>query len=139
MSNSKNLPFSFSMNINAQSEDGDVDLQTQQDACFSIAMMGDFSNSIDNSNISDRNFIAIDRFNFDEILQSLAPRLSLSMDDSGQASSSDENNINLSLESLKDFQPGSLYKNMPVFSHLRDLRKRLNNPATFKQAMLEMD
>ena len=139
MPNAKNLPFSFAMNINTQSEDGGVDLPAQQDDCFSIAMMGDFSNSTDKINISDRHFIAIDRFNFDEIMQSLAPNLSLAMDNSDPSSSSDENNINLSLNSLKDFQPGNLYKNVPVFNQLRDLRKRLNNPATFKQAMLEMD
>jgi len=40
MPNAKNLPFSFAMNINTQSEDGGVDLPAQQDACFSIAMMG---------------------------------------------------------------------------------------------------
>jgi type VI secretion system protein ImpC len=139
MPNAKNLPFSFAMNINTQSEDGGVDLPAQRDDCFSIAMMGDFSNSTDKINISDRHFIAIDRFNFDEIMQSLAPNLSLAMDNSDPSSSSDENNINLSLNSLKDFQPGNLYKNVPVFNQLRDLRKRLNNPATFKQAMLEMD
>jgi type VI secretion system protein ImpC len=133
MSKNKNLPFSFAMNINAQGQDGDSALQPPQETCFSIAMMGDFSRSTDRPNISDRNFIAIDRFNYNEIMASLAPRLSLSIDDSG------ENNINLSLKSLKDFQPGSLYKNVPVFSQLRDLRDRLNTPATFKQAMLEMD
>ena len=100
-------------------------------------MMGDFSNSTDKPNISDRNFIAIDRFNYNEILASLTPRLSLSIDDSGPVS--DNNSINVSIKSLKDFQPDNLYKNVPVFSQLRDLRSRLNNPATFKQAMLEMD
>ena len=139
MPNAKNLPFSFAMNINTQSEDGGVDLPAQRDDCFSIAMMGDFSNSTDKINISDRHFIAIDRFNFDEIMQSFAPNLSLAMDNSDPSSSSDENNINLSLNSLKDFQPGNLYKNVPVFNQLRDLRKRLNNPVTFKQAILEMD
>lgn len=133
MSNVKNLPFSFSMNINVQGQDEDLMSQNQHDACFSIAMMGNFSNSINKPDIIDRNFVAIDRFNFDEILDFLSPKLSISIDDSGI------NNIDLTLTSLKDFQPGSLYKNVPIFSQLRDLRSRLNNPATFKQAMLELD
>tara|TARA_B110000261_G_scaffold46329_1_gene54298 strand:- start:6210 stop:7757 length:1548 start_codon:yes stop_codon:yes gene_type:complete len=133
MSNVKNLPFSFSMNINVQGQDGDLTSQTQHDACFSIAMMGNFSNSINKPDIIDRDFVAVDRFNFDEILNSLSPQLSISVDDSGM------NNIDLTLTSLKDFQPDSLYKNVPIFSQLRDLRSRLNNPKTFKQAMLELD
>jgi type VI secretion system ImpB/VipA family protein len=103
MSNVKNLPFSFSMNINVQGQDGDLTSQTQHDACFSIAMMGNFSNSINKPDIIDRDFVAVDRFNFDEILNSLSPQLSISVDDSGM------NNIDLTLTSLKDFQPDSLY------------------------------
>lgn len=135
MSNAKNLPFSFAMNINTQGQDDGAALTAQQEVCFSIVMMGNFSHSTDKTNISDRSFIAIDRFNYDEVLASLAPNLSLSIDDSG----SDNNSINIPIKSLKDFQPGSLYKNVPVFSQLRDLRNRLDNPSTFKQAMLEMD
>jgi predicted component of type VI protein secretion system len=44
----------------------------------------------------------------------------------------------LSLASLKDFHPDTLYKNVAVFGQLRDLRRSLNNPASFNQAVEEM-
>jgi type VI secretion system protein ImpC len=133
MPNSKNLPFGFAMNINTQNESSCEVLQEQRDDCFSIAMMGDFSGGAELANIADRRFIAIDRYNFDEVFGSMALQLSLSLD------GTQDNNVNLALKSLKDFQPDRLYKNVEVFQQLRDLRDRLNNPATFKQAMQEMD
>ena len=143
MSNSKNMPFSVPMYINAKGKEGDPALQAQQDECFSIAMIGNFGGSKAKLNISDRSFIEIDRFNFDETLSSLAPLLSFPMGKSGSVSHPDSSynnvNIDLSPKSLEDFQPDNLYEQIDVFSQLRDLRKRLNNSATFKQAMQEMD
>lgn len=132
MSNSKNMPFNFAMNVNTQDETTGEVLQEQRNMSFSIAMMGNFSGNAQQGNLNDRSFIEIDRYNFDEILASKALQLSLCLD-------GDDNYIEVPLKSLKDFQPDRLYKNLEVFTQLRQLRDRLNNPATFKQAMLEMD
>ena len=76
MPNSNNMPFNFAMNVNTQDETTWEVLQKQRDGGFSIATMGNFSCNAQNGKLSDRNFIEIDRYNFDEILaqeQSEAP------------------------------------------------------------------
>ena len=132
MHDSEKLPFNFAMNINTQDETTDEAMQEQQDKVFCIAMMGNFSGGDSGSDISDRSFIEIDRYNYDEVLASMAIKLSLSLDDVGDGA------VDVPLHSLKDFHPDNLYKNVEVFGQLRDLRDRLDNPETFKQAMEEI-
>lgn len=135
MSDSKKLPFAFSANFNTRSETTGDELPEQNRDHFSIAMMGNFSgrqNSSENSNIGERNFIAIDRYNYDEVFASMGLQLTLSLDQDS------ESTVDVTLSSLKDFHPDKLYKSVEVFGQLRDLRGRLNNPATFKQAVEEL-
>ena len=135
MSDSKKLPFAFSANFNTRSEATGDELPEQSRNHFSIAMMGNFSGRQDSgeiSNIGDRNFIAIDRYNYDEVFASMALRLTLSLDQDSNST------VEVTLSSLKDFHPDKLYKNVEVFGQLRDLRGRLNNPETFKQAVEEL-
>jgi len=135
MSDSKKLPFAFSANFNTQSETTGDELPEQSRKHFSIAMMGNFSGrqeSGENSNIGDRGFIAIDRYNYDEVFASMALQLTLSLDPDS------DDRLDVTFSSLKDFHPDKLYKSVDVFARLRDLRGRLNNPATFKQAVEEL-
>ena len=134
MSDSKKLPFNFSMTMNTQDGVSGEPLQEKRDKPFSIAMMGDFSAHADDagqSTIADLNFIEIDRYNFDEVFASMALQLSLSLDQ-GSAT------VEVPLQQFKDFHPDNLYKNVEEFSQLSDLRNRLNNPKTFKQAIEEL-
>ena len=135
MSDSKKLPFNFTLNINTQDGTTSEALQEQRDIPFCIAMMGNFSGrepGSEKTNLSDRIFIEIDRYNYDEVLASMVPQLSLSLNDNSDST------VDVPLHSLKDFQPDNLYKNVEVFGQLRDLRDRLNNPETFKKAMEEI-
>ncbi len=132
MSDSKKMPFSITTNFNTQDETEGVSTHEQGNEAFSIAMMGNFGGreaGSEKTDISNRNFIEIDRYNYDEVLTSMELRLSLPMD--GDSNST----ADIPLRSLKDFQPDNLYENVEVFGQLRDLRNRLNNPETFEQAM----
>ena len=104
MHDSEKLPFNFAMNINTHDETTDEAMQEQQDKVFCIAMMGNFSGGDSGSDISDRSFIEIDRYNYDEVLASMAIKLSLSLDDVGDSAA------DVPLHSLKDFHPDNLYK-----------------------------
>ncbi len=135
MPDSKKLPFNFSMNINTQDGTTGEAKQEQLDNSFCIAMMGSFGGrqyGSDVTSISDRQFIEIDRYNYDEVLASMNLHLSLSLNDDS------DDTTNVPLRSLKDFLPDNLYKNVEVFRQLHDLRVRLNNAETLDQAMLEM-
>ena len=135
MSDPTKLSFAFSANFNTQSQTTDHKVQEQHSGVFSIAMMGDFrgqQSSSENTSIEERNFIVIDRYNYDEVFASMGLGLTLSLDKDNNST------VDVTLGSLKDFHPDSLYKNVEVFAQLRDLRRRLNNPSTFKQAVEEM-
>jgi len=135
MPDSKPMPFAFAMNINTRDETTGEPLQPQKAKNFCIAMLGNFSASGDNpanEQIIDRGFIEIDRYNFDDVLASMGLQLSLA------TAPDSSTTLDITINSLKDFHPDSLYKKVAVFGQLRDLRERLNNPQTFKQAMLEL-
>jgi type VI secretion system protein ImpC len=135
MSDSTKPPFTFTTNFNAQSKTTGNGAREQSNDCFSIAMLGNFSGRQGNSesdNIGERNFVAVDRFNVDEVLASMALNLTLCLNQDSN------NEVHVTLSSLKDFHPDRLYKNVEMFGQLRDLRGRLNNPATFKQVAEEL-
>jgi type VI secretion system protein ImpC len=135
MSDSKKPSFAFSTTLNTQSQTTGRAPKEQSLDRFSIAMMGNFSgrqNNDDHANIGERHFIEIDRYNYDEVLASMALKLTLSLDQESN------HKVDVAISSLKDFHPDKLYKNVELFSQLRDLRSRLDNPATFKQAVEEL-
>jgi type VI secretion system protein ImpC len=126
-------PFNLSLNMNTHNTDTGKEAQEIRDRPFYIAMMGDFSatqHSADKADIGERSFIEIDRYNHDEVLACMDLKLSLDLV-SGVT-------VEVAIQTLKDFHPDNLYKNVTLFARLRDLRKRLDNPATFQQAMLEL-
>ncbi len=133
MSNSKNMPFSLSANFNTHDEGTETAAQKQSDKAFCIAMMGNFSGrqtGAEKAGIGNRHFIEIDRYNYDEVLASMALQLTLPLND--------DSTVDIALRSLKDFQPDNLYKNVEVFSQLQDLRNRLSNPETSDQVIKEI-
>lgn len=135
MSDSKKMPFNITADFNTQDETTGAEIQERDDKAFCIAIMGNFSGREEGSEkaaIGNRNFIEIDRYNYDEVLASMNLRLLLSLN------ADSDSTAEIPLRSLKDFQPDNLYKNVEVFGQLRDLRNRLKNPETFQQAMKEI-
>ncbi|EHR70507.1 hypothetical protein BurJ1DRAFT_1640 [Burkholderiales bacterium JOSHI_001] len=74
----------------------------------------------------------IDIDNFDTVLARLVPALSITLP--GQ----DAPAAHLSLRSFDDFEPDALVAHLPLFARLRDLRRRLGDPASFQQAAAEL-
>lgn len=137
MSDSNKPAFAFSTTFNSLTQKKGHAPREQSRDRFSIAMMGNFSgrqNNDDHANIGERQFIEIDRYNYDDVLASMALKLTLSL----SLDQDSNNTVDVALSSLKDFHPDKLFKNVELFSRLRDLRSRLNNPATFKQAVEEL-
>lgn len=92
---------------------------------FQIIVLGDWAASGRKSDVGQRRPIEIDRDNFDSVMRGLA--ITLDLDIEGER-------ISLEFNSLDDFHPDALFKSVPRFSDLRDLRKRLINPDTFNSA-----
>lgn len=100
---------------------------------FRLLIIGDFSNSEGAAVPAgrlDAKPAPVDIDTFDALLARLAPRL--------QLASAEGEAIALTIAEFEDFHPDSLYRRLPVFAPLRDLRRRLSDPATFTDAAAEM-
>lgn len=100
-----------------------------EDSPFLLLVLGDWSGDGERRELSRRRPIEIDRDNFDDVMSGMGVKLAL---DAGGAA------IDLEFGSLDDFHPDELFKRLPLFSELRDLRKRLRNSDTFNSAAREV-
>ena len=93
---------------------------------FRILMLGDWSGDAEKRPFADRSPIEVDRDNFDDVMERLKSRVQLDFED-GSA-------LALDFASLDDFHPDEIFRRVPLFSELRDLRKRLKGADTFNAA-----
>jgi type VI secretion system protein ImpC len=99
---------------------------------FNVLLLGSWSGNVSRNDLNERQPIVIDRDNFDDILK----RLNVTIDLDFQGA---ENNVlHLRFEELDDFHPDNLFRNVSVFTELRDVRRRLSNSDTFENAAREV-
>ena len=96
---------------------------------FNLLVLGDWSGAATKKALDSRRPIEIDRDNFDDVMNGLGVRLDLELE---------AGRVELEFNSLEDFHPDELYRKIPMFGELRDLRKRLRNPDTFNSAAREV-
>ncbi len=111
-----------------------VTLETQrtgvvEEPPFHIMVLGGFSCDANRGPVSDRGLIEIDRDNFDATIARLGVRLDLEM--GGER-------LPLEFADLDDFHPDQIFRRVPIFAELRDLRKRLKDESTFNAAAREV-
>ncbi len=113
----------------------DVTLETtsrvvDDDLPFRLLVLGNWSGrEYDGKrDISSAQPIVIDRDNFDEVLKKLNVSVDLCFD------GDDSEVVSLRFEELDDFHPDKIFKQVPLFSKLRDIRRRLLNESTFNLA-----
>ncbi len=92
--------------------------QLDDDPPFHILILGDWSANSTKKDLSQRRPIVIDRDNFDEVLRGLQATLALDL-------TGDGNLINLEFTELDDFHPDNIFRQVSLFSDLRDVRRRL--------------
>ena len=92
-----------------------------------LLVMGDFSGltARPKAALAARPTHRVDLDNLDTVMQRLAPRLQMPTGE-------------VDFEGLDDFHPDALLNRLDVFQALRELRRRLVNPATFAQAAVEL-
>src|SRR5438105_6702996 len=102
-----------------------------------IAVLGDFSagaasGRLDTGDeLARRKAIPVEFDNLEDTLARLNVKLNLPIGDEGAG-------VELEFADLDAFHPDALYRNLDMFRALGDLRKRLNNTATFAKAAAEV-
>lgn len=103
------------------------------DLPFRILVLANLrGDAADRPPLAERSPIQIDRDDFDDVLERLQPRIDVQLD------GSDEARVTVRILDLDDFQPDALFARLPVFRAMRELRKRLDDPRTFQQAVREL-
>ena len=102
-----------------------------------IAVLGDFSAGAaagrleTGDDLARRKMIPVEFDSLEDTLGRLEVKLALPIGEGGDG-------VEIEFGELDSFHPDSLYRELPMFRSLVDLRKRLNNTATFAKAAAEV-
>lgn len=102
--------------------------QQEKELPFVVGVMGDFSGTPTKKlePLKNRKFIQIDRDNFDDVLKRMTPGLNLRVENTMQGDGS-EIGVELKFESLDDFEPSNVAKQVPALQKLLETRNQLRD------------
>jgi type VI secretion system protein ImpC len=106
----------------------------EPDAPFHILILGDFSGRTSRGVVeplTGRRPLAVDRDEIDTVMRSLNIQLRLPLGADGAAA-------DLAIAELDDFHPDRILATQPLFAALQQMRRRLENPASFRAATDEI-
>lgn len=106
-----------------------------------LLTVGDFSNGRENSPLSAREKVDINKNNFDSVLSEFSPQVNLTVENT-LANDGSEENIRLDFRNMKDFEPEQVARQIPQLkamlamrSLLRDLKSNLLDNSTFRKEL----
>jgi len=107
---------------------------------FVVGVMADLSGDAKSKlpKLADRNFIQIDRDNFDEVLRRQKPELNFKVNNT-LANDGSEMGVQLKFESLKDFEPAQVAEQVPALKKLLDTRNKLQELITKVEVSDDLD
>ena len=118
------------MHIEAEPQTGPA-REVDQGPVFHILLLGDFSGGKENRKaLASRRPIEVDRDNYDELMQRLAPHVMLQQ--------GDELPFPLKIGDIDDFRPEAIFDKNPLFLEMRRLRSQLEDPDRWKMAAHEL-
>ncbi|MBJ9294377.1 type VI secretion system contractile sheath small subunit [Citrobacter werkmanii] len=106
-----------------------------------LLTVGDFSNGKEVRPLSEREKININKNNFNSVLAEFSPEVNLSVENTLAGENTVEN-INLTFQNMKDFEPEQVARQIPQLkamlamrSLLRDLKSNLLDNSTFRREL----
>ena len=117
------------------------DAQKKIELALKLMVMGDYSNGKEQRPLFERKKVAIDKNNFDSVLAEYAPEIKLAVANTLVEGAS-EASVDLSFQSMKDFEPEQVARQIPQLrallamrNLLRDLKSNLLDNATFRHEL----
>lgn len=106
-----------------------------------LLVTGDFSNGQESAPLSEREKVNVTKNNFDAILSEYSPKMNLTVKNT-LADDGSEDNIKLTFQSMKDFTPEQVARQIPQLKAmlsmrnlLRDLKANLLDNQTFRKEL----
>ncbi|PKN09829.1 MAG: type VI secretion system contractile sheath small subunit [Deltaproteobacteria bacterium HGW-Deltaproteobacteria-8] len=111
------------VNIVYRPETGDA--KEEVELPLKLLVMGDFSQKTDDRMVEDRDPVNIDKDNFNAVLKAQNLELNLGVDNKLSKEPGAQMAVKLKFESLKDFDPDEILKQVPELQKLMELREAL--------------
>jgi type VI secretion system protein ImpB len=111
------------VNITYKSATGDV--AEDVELPFRTLVLGNFTGRASDELIEERKPVAIDKDNFDDVLRENDVKLELNVADHLSGREGGELPVQISIRSMKDFEPEQLASQVPVMKQLLELRAAL--------------
>ena len=98
---------------------------------FVMGVMGDYSgdNTENKKALKDRKFSQIDRDNFNEVMNNVAPEVSMKVNNTLEGDGS-EISVNLAFKSMEDFEPHKIVDKVEPLKKLLETRNKLRDLLT---------
>lgn len=98
---------------------------------FRAGVMGNFSGHTQGlPPLREREFVKIDKFNFDDVMKGMNVSLDLNVRDTISQNKDDVFKVELTFEKWKDFHPSEIIKKVPRLRELFELREKLRAAKT---------
>lgn len=103
------------------------DAQEEVELPLKLLMLGDYTGRADNTPLEERKPINIDKDNFNEVMKSQNLAATIQVPDKLSGKEGEEMPVNLKFQTLKDFEPESIVKQVPELNKLLELRQALTS------------
>lgn len=101
------------------------DQQAEVELPLKMFVMGDFTQRGDETPLEDRKAVRIDKDNFNDVMREHDLSLAYSVKNTLSGQEGDELGVKLKLESMQDFSPQAVAKQVPELQQLVELRAAL--------------
>jgi type VI secretion system protein ImpB len=101
------------------------DAKEEVELPLKLMVLGDFTLRADDRMVEDRDPVSIDKDNFNDVLKGQGLELSLNVPNRLSGNEEEKLGVNMKFESLKDFDPDAIVRNVPELAKLMELREAL--------------
>lgn len=101
------------------------DAQAEVELPLKLMVLGDFTQRPDERPVEERDPVSIDKDNFNDVLKAQEIRLDLKVENRLTDEEGVSMPVNLSFESMKDFEPDAIAAKVPELAQLLQLRESL--------------
>ena len=91
-----------------------------------MLMVGDYTLREEEDEVEDRELIDVDKANFNDVMSSQKLNLQLTVPNKLSGEEGDEMPVDLSFDTLKDFEPEAVVRQVPEMAKLLELREALS-------------
>jgi type VI secretion system protein ImpB len=98
----------------------------QKELPLRMAMLGDFTSRPDDTPLEERKTIRVDKDNFDDVMRSQKLNATIGVPNKLTGKEGDELGVQLKFNTLKDFEPEQIARQVPELKQMLDTREALS-------------